>query len=310
MSGRDAAVDVVGLEHRYGDKVALAGIDVRVDAGEIFGFLGPNGGGKTTLFRVLSTLVPPQRGRVSILGHRLWEARHAVRRALGVVFQSPSLDVKLTVRENLEHHGHLYGIAGSELNRRIDAGLERLGVGNRAGDIVETLSGGLQRRVELAKGLLPKPRMLLLDEPSVGLDPGSRLDLWRALDELRREDGTTVALTTHLLDEAERCDRLAILDGGRIVCTGTPRDLRERVGGDVIAIRSQSPETLAERIAERFGDRPQLIDGTLRLEHEAGQERLAEIYQAFAPDIETISLSRPSLEDVFVHETGHRFWSD
>jgi ABC-2 type transport system ATP-binding protein len=304
------AVAVDSLEFSYGDRRALSDVSFHVDSGEIFGVLGPNGGGKTTLFRILSTLADPHGGTVSVLGMDLIADRSAIRSELGVVFQNASVDPKLTVTENLRYHGLLYGLRASALRSAIDAALERLAIADRAKDLVETLSGGLRRRVELAKGLLCDPRVLVLDEPSTGLDPGARIDLWRYLTRLRDRDGTTILVTTHLMDEAEQCDRLAILDLGRIVATGTPNEMRGRIGGDIITIRSPDPERLAEDIATRFGHRPTRLGDLLRLERPDGHVFVRQVVEAFSKDIAGVSLGKPTLEDVFVHETGHRFWGD
>ncbi len=195
-----AAISVRGLSHRYGSRQALDNLDFDVTSGEIFGLLGPNGGGKTTLFRILATLLPVQEGQVELLGLDVAREPEHVRTQIGVTFQSPSLDRKLTVRENLATQGALYGLSGSHLAGRIDTLLSRLGLADRARDRVESLSGGLARRVEIAKGLLHDPRVLLLDEPSTGLDPGARLDLWQYLRLLREEAGVTVLVTTHLME--------------------------------------------------------------------------------------------------------------
>ena len=299
------ARDVV---HRYGETVALDGLSFSVERSEIYGVLGPNGGGKTTLFRILSTALPLQGGSITIDGANLPAEVAQIRERLAVVFQSPSLDEKLTVAENLRHHGHLYGLRGNDLSQRIDSRLDRLALTDRRDAIVETLSGGLRRRVELAKGLLTSPTLLIMDEPSTGLDPGARRDLWQYLFSLRDTEGTTILVTTHLIEEAERCDRLAILESGRIVSSGSPRDLRRRIGGDIIAIRSAEPDALADLIRERFGEEVRKVDGTLRLEREDGQALVREIYQAFPEQIESISVGHPTLEDVFVRETGHTLW--
>ena len=246
------AIRVNGLSHWYGSRQALDNVDFEVAAGEIFGLLGPNGGGKTTLFRILSTLLPVQKGRVDLLDFDVAGQAARVRSAIGVTFQSPSLDRKLTVRENLVTQGHLYGLSGARLRTRIETLLARLNLADRAGDRVESLSGGLARRVEIAKGLLHDPEVLLLDEPSTGLDPGARLDLWRYLQDLRLEAGVTVLVTTHLMEEADHCDRLAILDSGRLVALGTPVELRNSIGGDCLTINSAAPDELACRVAERF----------------------------------------------------------
>jgi ABC-2 type transport system ATP-binding protein len=303
-----AAISVEELAHRYGDRAALAGVSFHVEPGEIFGLLGPNGGGKTTLFRVLSTLLPVQSGAVRILGHDLTALPALIRSEIGVTFQSPSLDRKLTVAENLKHQGHLYGLSGSGLRRRMQELLSRLGLSDRSHDRVESLSGGLARRVEIAKGLLHDPRVLLLDEPSTGLDPGARLDLWRYLRELRDEGRVTILVTTHLMEEAERCERLAILDRGRLVALGSPDALRNSIGGDCLTIQSPEPQALAPLIAERFRVQPQLIAGQLRIEIDRGHEFVGPLVDAFGPQIASIALGKPTLEDVFVQRTGHRFW--
>lgn len=305
-----ALVRVRNLRHRYGDTVALDGVSFDVAEGEVFGVLGPNGGGKTTMFRILSTLLPVAAGHVEIAGVDAGSDLAGVRRAIGVVFQSPSLDVKLTVRENLVCHGNLYGYSGAELSRRVDTGLQALGLSDRTNDYVETLSGGLKRRVELAKGLLSEPRILILDEPSTGLDPGARRDLWDYLLGLRRDKGTTILVTTHLMDEAERCDRLAILDRGHIVAIDSADNLRSRIGGDVLTIRSRDAEALCERIAKRWNVSATCVDGSVRLEHANARALLREIYDTFPDSVDAIQLARPTLEDVFIHETGHQLWNE
>jgi len=302
------AVDVEEVSYAYAQHRALKGVSFSVGSGEIFGLLGPNGGGKTTLFRILSTLAAPSSGVARIFGNDTTRDTAAVRRHLGVVFQRPSLDAKLTVAENLRHHGHLYGIRGHDLRERITASLQRLGMAERASAMVETLSGGLQRRVELAKGLLSTPRVLILDEPSTGLDPGARRDLWSYLSGLRDEQGTTILVTTHLMEEAECCDRLAILDQGNIVSMGTPDELRRKVGGDVIVIRSSDPEQLSRRITEKTGDQVSCVGDSLRIEKQQGHILVRDLVESFSDLIDGISLAKPTLEDVFVHETGHRFW--
>jgi ABC-2 type transport system ATP-binding protein len=303
-----AAIEVDGLTHHYGPRCALDSVAFSVAPGEVFGLLGPNGGGKTTLFRVVSTLLPVQEGRVRILGFDARTQPDEVRSRIGVTFQSPSLDGKLTVAENLRHQGHLYGLWGRSLRERIDLLLSRLGLTDRARDRAESLSGGLKRRVEIAKGLLHDPRVLLLDEPSTGLDPGARIDLWRYLQQLRREHAVTVLVTTHLMEEAERCDRLGILNRGDLVALDTPENLRASVGGDCLTIQCDTPDALAERITSRFGVPVQRVGGTLRIERERGHELLRELVEAFPDDVRSVSLGKPTLEDVFIDRTGHRFW--
>ena len=302
------ALVVDGLRHQYGQRIALAGVSFSVARGEIFGLLGPNGSGKTTLFKLLSTLVRPGGGAARICGHDLVREADAVRRQLGVVFQRPSVDGKLTVRENLIHHGHLYGLRGPTLAARVRAMSERLSIADRLGDRVETLSGGLQRRVELAKGLLHQPRVLLLDEPATGLDPAARREFTRTLTELRARDGVTVVLTTHYLEEAERCDRVGIMHNGQLIAVGEPDALKARVGGDVVVIQAADPAVLRARIAERFGVELTLVDGALRGERPRGHEFLRDVVEAFGGELRSVTFGKPTLEDVFIQLTGERLW--
>jgi ABC-2 type transport system ATP-binding protein len=303
----DAGLEARDVVHAYGSRRALDGVSLRVERGEIFALLGPNGGGKTTLFRLASTLIPLQQGSIGVLGCDVATAPNEVRRRIGVVFQAASLDKKLTVRENLHYQGHLYGLAGRELASRAAQLLERLRVADRAGDRVETLSGGLRRRVELAKGLLHRPRLLLLDEPSTGLDPGARADLWQCLRELRDADGVTVVLTTHLLEEADKADRLAILDRGRLVALDTPEALRATVGGDTLSIECDEPAALAADIERLVGLRAAVVDGAVRLNEPDGHRLIARLVEALPGRVRSITLGQPSLEDVFIARTGHRF---
>ena len=297
------------LGHRYDQRQALDDVSFDVRPAEIFGLLGPNGSGKTTLFRILSTLMLPAAGHALIMGHDVAREPNRVRREIGVVFQAASVDAKLTVAENLRHQGHLYGLSGQRLTRRIAEMLGRVGLADRARDRVETLSGGLERRVELAKGLLHHPSVLLLDEPSTGLDPGARRDLWLYLKMLRDQERVTVVVTTHLMEEAEHCDRLAILNEGKLVALGTPAELKHEIGGEVIVMEARDPESLARRIAERFGGPCNVIDGKVRLEREQGHRFVTDVVEAFPGEIDSISVSKPTLEDVFIDRTGHRFWN-
>ncbi len=291
-------IAVENVTHRYGDRVALDRVSFTVQRGELFGLLGPNGGGKTTLFRILSTLVQPRQGRVSMDGGPM------DRRRFGVVFQSPSLDKKLTVAENLRHHGHIYGLSGALLRQRMDELLDRFSLADRRNDLVEKLSGGLRRRVELAKGLLHKPELLLLDEPSTGLDPLARRELGDYLTELRDKDGVTILLTTHIMDEAERCSRLALLDRGRLVALDKPATLKEQVGGDVVTVE---PSGMREQIEKRFGVKASVVDNTVRLERPRGHEFIPTLIEAFPGEVDSVTVGKPTLEDVFIHLTGHRF---
>jgi ABC-2 type transport system ATP-binding protein len=304
------AIEISHLAHRYGDFVAIADLSLTIAAGEIFVLLGPNGSGKTTLFRVLSTLIPLQQGEVNILGFNLRFEQDPIRRRLGVVFQAPSVDKKLTVQENVYHYGRLYGVLGGELRKRTDEMLTRLGLADRRKDLVETLSGGLRRRVELAQSMLHRPRLLLLDEPSTGLDPGARSDVWQYLEQVRQEDGVTVVLTTHLLEEAERADRIAIMHQGKLVALDTPTELQAAVGGDAITIRTADAQRLADDIGTRFSCPAAVVDGAVRLEQPDGHRWVSKLVEAFPDRIDAITLGKPTLEDVFIHTTGHRFWNN
>jgi ABC-2 type transport system ATP-binding protein len=303
-----AAVEIANLSFSYGDRRALSDVGFSIARGEIFGLLGPNGGGKTTLFKLISTLVPLQLGDAHILGFDLRSDTIALRRRLGVVFQHPSVDGKLTVAENLAHQGRLYGISGPRLRIRSAAMLEQLGLSARADDLVETLSGGLKRRVELAKSLLHEPELLVLDEPSTGLDPTARREFLNYLTDLRERQGVTIVLTTHYMEEAERCDRIGVLSQGRLVAIAPPMELKARVGGDVVAIHAREPEELQKRIAARMHVTAVLVDGTLRVERPRGHEFVRDVVDTFGDEIDSVTFGKPTLEDVFVHLTGQRFY--
>ena len=309
-SAGSAVISVENVVHQYGERTALNGVSFDVRPAELFGLLGPNGSGKTTLFRILSTLMVPVSGRATIMGFDVARDPNGLRRHIGVVFQAQSIDVKLTAAENLMHQGHLYGLHGGALKKRIAEMLGRVGLSDRANEKAETFSGGMQRRLELAKGLLHHPSVLLLDEPTTGLDPGARRDLWQYLAILRDEERVTVIVTTHLMEEAERCDRLAILNEGKVVALGTPNDLKHEIGGDVILLDTPNAAALAERIRERFQVDAQELQGQVRLERENGHRFITDVVEAFPGEIEAISVSKPTLEDVFIHRTGHRFWTE
>jgi ABC-2 type transport system ATP-binding protein len=300
-------VQIDSLSHHYGDRAALTELSLQVRRGEIFGFLGPNGSGKTTLFRILSTLIPAPAGKVRMLGMDLAVDRDALRAQIGVVFQSPSLDKQLTAEENLYQQGHLYGLHGAPLKRRIGELLDRVSLADRRHERVEKFSGGMRRRVELAKGLLNQPQILLLDEPSTGLDPAARIDLWRYLREIQQSDGVTILLTTHLMDEGDRCNRLAILDRGRLVACDTPTALKEKIGGDVITLASQQSPQVAQMIREKFQLPAEALDGVVRLERRRGHEFVPQLIEAMPGLIDSVSVGKPTLEDVFIHVTGRLF---
>lgn len=306
-------------------RLALDGISFTVHPGEIFGILGPNGSGKTTLFRVLSTMLKPGGGTdsagnsgggtASITGHDVLTAPAAARAQLGVVFQSPSLDGKLTALENLRHHGRLYGLGGKDLKNRIDQWLAFFGLTDRRNEFVERFSGGMRRKLEVAKALLHEPKLLLMDEPATGLDPAARRELWQKLLQLRQDKHMTIVLTTHLMDEAEHCDRLAIMAAGKLITVDTPDHLKSRIGGDVITLEPErtdngtAADQLAADIMARFGPwddgaAPTVVDGRVRFEKPDGARLAAEAASTFPGRIRSLTVGRPTIEDAFMHLTG------
>jgi ABC-2 type transport system ATP-binding protein len=300
-------IAVCNVTHRYDARVALSNVSFEVQRGEIFGLLGPNGGGKSTLFRILSTMQAPTEGTATVDGIDVVREPGKVRRKIGVVFQTQSLDKALTVQENLRGQGHLHGLSGAPLKGRMEQVMKRLGIADRRNDLVETLSGGLKRRVEIAKGLLHNPVVLIMDEASTGLDPGARRELWQYVEELRQTEGVTIMLTTHILDEADRCDRLVLLHEGRIVAQGSPLELRSRIGGDVVELEAlMEPDDLSRKVAERFHVATTVIDRKVRVEIGNGHRFLTEVVEAFPGEIFSVALHKPTLEDVFVQQTGAR----
>ncbi|MBI2119770.1 MAG: ATP-binding cassette domain-containing protein [Elusimicrobia bacterium] len=288
-------------------KMALENVSFNVEKNTIFGLLGPNGGGKTTLFKILTTFFLPTSGSVEIFGLDIFKKMSEVRKKIGVIFQNPSLDKKLSVKENLTHQGHLYGLSGLELKERILLLLLQGGLLERANERIETLSGGMQRRVDILKGMIHNPSLLLMDEPTFGLDPAARIALWEILKKLK-QNGTTIVCTTHLMEEAEKCDCLAILNEGKLVALNSPSNLKKEIGGDVIAIETNNATSLKEELKKKFNLQTMLLDEqTLHIEKEKGVELITELIQTFGEKIISISLSKPSLEDVFIHKTGHKF---
>jgi ABC-2 type transport system ATP-binding protein len=306
----DAAIEVRGLTKSYGERRALDGISLEVRRGELYCLLGPNGGGKSTLFRIQATLSLPDSGSARLAGHDVVGEAAAVRSRLGVVFQSPSLDGKLTILENLRCGGALYGLRGRDLSLRIEEAAAALRLSERMGDLVETLSGGLQRRAEIAKCLLIRPEILLLDEPSTGLDPGARLDLWASLEELRSRHGVTALCTTHLMEEAGRADRVGIVCAGKLVAEGTPGELTSALGGEVVSLGvapGTDPGELASRITGRLGLEAAVVEGGVRLESREPYVLAARLAGEFPGGIASLRIARPTLEDVFIARTGRAF---
>jgi ABC-2 type transport system ATP-binding protein len=299
------AVRVEGVTLRYGEREALAAVSFAVPRAALFALLGPNGSGKSTLLRILSTLLRPSAGRALVEDVDVTARPAAARHRLGVVFQAPGLDARLTVLENLRFQGHLHGLHGRELAGRIDALLQRFALSERRRDAAGTLSGGLRRRVELAKALLHRPRVLLLDEPSAGLDLPSRQAFWQALDDLRRDDGLTVIVATHLMEEAERCGQVALLDRGRLVALDSPAALKSELGATVITLEAADPPALARRLAERMGLQGVVEDGMVRLSGRAEASLAPRLLEAFPTEITALRVGRPTLGDVFLARTGH-----
>lgn len=306
MPSSPPAVQLSAVTHRYGAHTALRDVSMTIEPGAMVGLLGPNGSGKTTLFRILTTLMPPSEGTARIFGHDVTTEPAAVRQRIGTVFQDPALDEALTVRENLRFQGAFYGLYGTALHTRIDAVLARLGVAGRADDKVETLSGGLQRRADLARGLLHRPDLLLLDEPTTGLDPAARRAFWTALDALRADEGTTLLITTHLMDEAEPCDAVTILDEGGVVAQGPPAALKAELGDETLWIETPAPEALRDRIEAQFGVTPRIVSGALQISHPNSPKLLAALYEALGDHIASATVRAPTLDDVFMVRTGHR----
>ena len=294
-----------GIAFAYRERAVLRGVSFDVAAGEILGFLGPNGAGKSTLFSILAGLLAPSAGRLFLDGRPLPFGSRDLRARLGVVFQEPSLDGKLGARENLLLAAALFGMRGREARVRVDGLLEAAGLADRAGDRVEKLSGGMRRRLELARALVHRPAILLLDEPTTGLDAAAFRRAWEALLELRREDGLTLVLTTHRPDEAERCDRLAVIHQGRVVACEPPASLRARVKGDVIAVEAEDPGPLAAEISARFGLAARPGPGGLLMERERGHELVPRLVEAFpAGRFRSVSVRPPTLADAFLRLTG------
>lgn len=300
----ETVIEAKGLVKKYGDLIAVAGIDLEVHAGEIFGFLGPNGAGKSTTISMLCTLLTPTAGIAKVAGIDVAHDPAAVRQRIGLVFQDPSLDDQLTARENLEFHAFVYSVPAAERRGRIDEMLALLQLADRASSLVKTFSGGMKRRLEIARGMLHHPQILFLDEPTIGLDPQTRKSIWTHLNELRSQKGVTIFMTTHYMDEAEYCDRIAIIDRGKIVAIGTPEELKGMVGGDVVTITSSQPELAASEITNLLGVTPTRDNGTLRMEVPDGRAFVPRLVREVTAPVDTVSLRRPSLDDVFLKLTG------
>ena len=304
FAGRDPAVQVVDLVKRYGALEAVAGVSFEVGPGETFGFLGPNGAGKTTTISMLCTLVRPTSGKARVAGLDVVAEATGVRRRIGLVFQDTTLDEYLTAAENLRFHAELYGVPRSEVEARMRTVLDLVGLWDRRKGLVRTFSGGMKRRLEIARGLLHSPRVLFLDEPTLGLDPQTRAHVWEYVEELRAREGITLFLTTHYMDEAEYCDRIAIIDEGRIVASGTPAELKASVGADRLELRTDDNGATAAALRERFGIDARGDGDVVRFHVERGEEFVPKLFSGLPVAIRSVSVARPTLDDVFMAYTG------
>jgi ABC-2 type transport system ATP-binding protein len=298
------------LVKKYGNFVAVDHVEFDVKPGEVFGFLGPNGAGKSTTINMLCTMLAPTEGTATINGYDIVRQPGNVRQSIGIIFQDASLDDRLSARENLRFHAMLYDVPREVYQRRADELLVMVDLKDRADDIVRTYSGGMRRRLEIARGLLHHPKVLFLDEPTIGLDPQTRRHIWQYLLKLRAQEGVTMFMTTHYMDEAEHCDRIAIIDHGKIVALDTPAGLKSLVGGDVIAIQTSNTAAALERLRPVAGvESREGPEGSLIVETTAGDRfvpQLMELMASAQPPVavQSINLSRPTLEDVFIKLTG------
>ncbi|HWD72768.1 MAG TPA: ATP-binding cassette domain-containing protein [Actinomycetota bacterium] len=301
------------LRKRFGDFEAVRGVSFDVMPGETFGFLGPNGAGKSTTISMLCTLLKPSGGTALVAGHDVVAARAEVRRRIGLVFQDTTLDDYLTAAENLRFHAELYGVPKRVAGQRVQQVLEMVGLWDRRDSITRTFSGGMKRRLEIARGLLHSPRVLFLDEPTVGLDPQTRLHIWNYINELKRREQITMFLTTHYMEEAEFCDRIAIMDNGVIVVTGTPEELKAGIGKDRVELRTDDDELARQRLREVFGldAFPSYPRGTpasgehgLTIHVEHGERFIPHLFASLGVGIQSVSVARPTLDDVFMEHTG------
>ena len=303
-SGRAPAVMVQGLVKRYGSLEAVRGIDFAVAAGEIFGFLGPNGAGKSTTIKILCTLAQPSEGSAQVAGYDVVLQRDAVRRNIGLVFQDPTLDAYLTAEQNLRFHAELYAVPKDLVDSRVRQVLEMVGLWERRSSLVSTFSGGMQRRLEIARGLLHAPKVLFLDEPTVGLDPQTRTSIWEYIIELKQREDITIFLTTHYMDEAEHCDRIAIIDHGQIQAVDTPEALKASVGKDRVQIATADDVQAIEALSSRFEIEAGMHDGLVTFSVASGEAFVPRLFAELGVGIRSVSVARPSLDDVFMSYTG------
>jgi ABC-2 type transport system ATP-binding protein len=298
------AISVRGLRKTFGEVEAVRGVDFDVEAGEVFGFLGPNGAGKSTTINMLCTLAKPTAGSATVAGHDVVAERDAVRRNIGLVFQDPTLDGYLTAEQNLRLHAELYGVEARLVEPRMRQVMEMVGLWERRDGVVRTFSGGMRRRLEIARGLMHSPRVLFLDEPTIGLDPQTRSSIWSYIGELREQEDITIFLTTHYMDEAEFCDRIAIMDHGEIVVLDTPEALKAAVGADRIRIQTDDDAAAIEELGRRYGFDAVVSEGAVSFAVPAGAEFVPRLFAELTVPIRSVAVSRPTLDDVFMRHTG------
>jgi ABC-2 type transport system ATP-binding protein len=299
-----AAIEVAGLQKSFGDVEAVRGVEFEVATGEVFGFLGPNGAGKTTTINMLCTLAKPTGGSARVAGYDVVRERDDVRRHIGLVFQDPTLDGYLTSVQNLRLHAELYGVESALVPARMRQVLEMVGLWERRDVPVKTFSGGMRRRLEIARGLMHSPRVLFLDEPTIGLDPQTRSSIWSYINLLRETEDITIFMTTHYMDEAEVCDRIAIMDQGEIVALDTPEALKARVAADRVRIQTEDDEAAIAVLAEHFGIEAQIAEGAVTFFVPSGEEFVPRLFAELGVAIRSVSVSRPTLDDVFMSYTG------
>jgi ABC-2 type transport system ATP-binding protein len=299
-----SAISVNALDKRFGEVHAVRGVDFDVQVGEVFGFLGPNGAGKTTTINMLCTLAKPTSGSATVAGHDVVKERDDVRRNIGLVFQDPTLDGYLTAAQNLELHAELYGVESRLVAPRSEQVLKMVGLWDRKDNEVATFSGGMRRRLEIARGLMHSPRVLFLDEPTIGLDPQTRRSIWGYIRELKEREEITIFMTTHYMDEAEWCDRIAIMDHGQIVALDTPEALKAQVGKDRVSIHTDDDEAAIEALNDLFGIEAKVSEGAVTFGVPAGEEFVPRLFAELGIPIKSVNVARPTLDDVFMSHTG------
>jgi ABC-2 type transport system ATP-binding protein len=298
------AIEVRGLVKNYEEVRAVRGVEFEVATGEVFGFLGPNGAGKTTTINMLCTLVTPTAGSAKVAGHDVVSERDDVRRNIGLVFQDPTLDGYLTAEQNLRLHAELYGVESSLVKPRMEQVMTMVGLWDRKDSVVGTFSGGMRRRLEIARGLMHSPRVLFLDEPTIGLDPQTRRSIWEYIGELKEREEITIFMTTHYMDEAEWCDRIAIMDHGEIVALEAPDTLKAGVGTDRIAIQTDDDSAAIAALADRFGIEARMSEGAVTFGVPEGEQFVPRLFAELGIPIKSVHVSRPTLDDVFMSYTG------